>query len=99
MQNSLIKISFLLVLFSCRQPKQKEVYIKTPKLERSINYSEDYFEEPFFKERHFSYKQSIEKDSNGNFNFTYPDGTTNNSFPDTTRHYYTSETIVQIDTT
>jgi hypothetical protein len=99
MGRTLIIISLLLTLYSCRQNSTKELYLKQPTLEPLQNYSNNNFDEAFFNNRYYSYKEFVKVDSNGKFKFVYSDGTINNDLLDTTKYYHTAEAIIRIDTT
>ena len=99
MGRTLLIISFLLTLYACRQDSPKEVYLKQPTLEPLNNYSNNNFDEAFFNNRYYSFKEFVEVDTNGKFKFVYPDGTINNELLDTIKYYHTAETIIRVDTT
>lgn len=59
----LVIIMFLFTSLSCRQVRQKEVFVKTPILEQTASYRTMTFQEPFFQELHFGYAENIRNDS------------------------------------
>ena len=86
MRNSLIIITSLLVLVSCRHIEQQEHFVKEPTLESLEKYSTSTFTDAFFNEKQFGYADSY-VDSNSIYRMNQIESS---KLADSTKIYYTA---------
>ena len=101
MGRTLIIISTLILLFSCRQNKQIPKFVFKPTAEPLSKYAEQTFTEAFFSENHYSYSEWAKVDSSEKLTGSFVDATTGQTVLDKSKYFYSAETFIidQGDTT